>query len=269
MKNTVKLSVLLVSILALAAGASATTITLASSPGTTNYVGYVATNPYAEPAANNTFDNSQLASGSGAAAIAVTNPGGWSSALTGSVWISNVANSGPTEPDYVAPYGYYTYTETFIDPGDTTIASGSLSIMADDTAAVLLNGTLIAGYESLGDDSHCATGGAGISCGGSYTFNLGGMNLVYGINTLTIVDLQAGTGGTGDAAGIDYYGTITTAPEPRTWALLGSGLLGLMFLTQRQAKPSVIHNVRTPALERLHGTSIPNTASRPCNRRPL
>ena len=46
-------------------------------------------------------------------------------------------------------------------------------------------------------------------------------------------------------------------------------LLGLMFLTQRQAKPSVIHNVRTPALERLHGTSIPKTASRPCNRRPL
>lgn len=242
MKNMTKLSVLVVSTLAVSVGASATTITLVSSPTTTNYIGSVTT--VNAPAANTTYDAaSQLASGSGTPALAVTNPGGWASAIAGSEWVSNVANTGPSTPDYFDPYGYYTYTETFTVTGETKIASGSISIMADDTATVLLNGTLLADYESTSDDSHCANTvpvGQGISCGGGYTISLAGLNLVHGVNTLTIVDLQAGTGGSGDAAGVDYLGRITMAPEPGTWVLLGSGLLGLLFLARRPAKSPAI-----------------------------
>lgn len=238
MKYAIKLSLPLVSILALAAGASATTITLVSSPTTTNYIGSVTTAD--APAANTTYDSSQLSSGSGTAVVAVTNPGGWAGAIGSSVWVSNVANTGPTEPDYFDPYGFYTYTQTFTVTGSTKIASGSLTVMADDTATILLNGVVLEGYEPLGDDSYCATGGSGISCGGGYTISLTGLNLVNGVNTLTFVDLQAGTGGQGDAAGIDYLGTITTVPEPGTWALLGSGLLGLLFAARRQVRSSTI-----------------------------
>jgi len=243
MKNMMKLSVLVVSILALSVGASATTITLVSSPATTNYIGSVTTTD--APAANTTFDISQEASGSGTAVVAVTNPGGWANAIAGSEWVSNNAISGPSGTDYFDPYGYYTYTETFTVTGEAKIASGSLSVMADDTATILLNGTVLADYESTSDDSHCANTvpvGQGISCGGGYTISLAGLNLVHGVNTLTIVDLQAGTGGQGDAAGIDYSGIITTAPEPGTSALLGSGLLGLLFLARRHVKSCAIHN---------------------------
>lgn len=237
MRKTVKFFVLLVAIVALAVRASAYTITLDSSSSTTNYIGFVST--YGNTPST-TFSTSDVATGTARAASQVTNTSGWTAAIAGSEWVSNNSNAGPATPDTVEPYGYYTYTETFTVSSAMKVETGSLSIMADDTAAVLLNGQLIQGFEALGSDSDCATGGTGITCSAPYTINLTGLSLVAGTNTLTIVDLQAGTDGQGDAEGIDYYGTITNGPEPGTWVLLGSGLLVVIVMARRRIKPCPI-----------------------------
>ena len=161
------------------------------------------------------------------------NPGTvWAPAGTNSVWVSNNSGSGPGG-NVVEPAGMYSYTTTF-----TTVAgnsyTGSIWLLADDTADVFFNGHSLIGLGTLGSDAHCADGGP--NCQTPTLVTLPSAFFMAGVNTLQF-DLQQ----TIASAGLDFYGSATGSvgtgspiPEPGTLFLLGTGLIGSAgFLMRR------------------------------------
>jgi hypothetical protein len=170
--------------------------------------------------------------------------GVWASVIQGSHWVTNSPDAGPAGPDsgtdgtVVDPNAFYYYQTTFTAVGGATPYDGSISVMADDTAEVLLNGTVIVPFGIVGNDGHCSQYEP--SCGAVDQVLLSDITLNAGTNTLTIIDAQTG----GYGAGVDFSATLTETPEPGSLPLLGAGLLGLAFVALQETKHlgTVLHS---------------------------
>lgn len=161
----------------------------------------------------------------------------WGAPVANSTWVGEAANAGPVGTTNPA-LGYYTFTTTF-----TALSSGAysgiLSLMADDTAEVLLNGTVLVPFGTLGADTHCASGMP--SCTVADNVTLSGLTLLSGANanTLTFVVQQAGNFGSAgtDPSGVDFDAMLVSGavPEPGTLGLMATGLavIGGAFLMRR------------------------------------
>ena len=167
--------------------------------------------------------------------------GGWLPAISGSSWVSNSQLGGNGATADGIPNDFYYYQTTFSAAGGVDAYSGSISVMADDTAEVLLNGTPLplVNFALPNPNGPCAQGGGGPTCNSVYTIALNGITLLSGANTLTIIDAQ--TNGYGEAVDVS---TNLATPEPSSLLLLGTGLLGLAFVAFRKAKSSglVLHS---------------------------
>lgn len=159
--------------------------------------------------------------------------GVWAPALPNSTWVGFAPTAGPggvNPPGTITSPEYYTFTSQ-INAGASYL--GSLSVLADDTTEVFMNGVMIIGPGALGGDMHCAAGVP--NCLVAATVGISGA----GVGSLTFVVTQAGQDGTtGNPSGLDFSATIRPAPggvipEPGTLALLSTGVSAIAALRRR------------------------------------
>jgi hypothetical protein len=162
----------------------------------------------------------------------------WSTPLPtppASAWVGSTAASGPVGTVNV-PYGYYEYTTTI--SGLATGYTGSLSVLADDTTEVFLNGVSIISFGAFGGDNHCADNVPNCSI-----VDTVGLALPAGTDTLTFVVEQngneasnSGPGLNGNPSGLAFDATLSSVPEPNSLMLLGTGLLGAGGMLMRRRR---------------------------------
>jgi hypothetical protein len=156
----------------------------------------------------------------------------WHAALPNSSYISFNAATGPTS-SLVVPNGDYIYNTTFTLAAASAAEVATMSILADDTVSVFLNGSQIlnsAGPMGPGN-SYARCSDVGPNCITPLTFNFSGLQA--GINQLEFDVKQVN----GASSGLDFAASITdpptAVPEPLSLALFGTGLLGLVGLSRR------------------------------------
>jgi hypothetical protein len=168
--------------------------------------------------------------------VNITKNPAWADALAGSSWVSTASTGDPSAPGYVVyPNGTkITFGQSFLLDG--VVQSAFLSVLADDTAAVFVNGTKI--FSASTGPSNIACAGVAIGCLVNTTKSFGTADLspylnAGALNTIQFQVFQIDK----SSFGLDYAGQITTvtansitaAPEPGTLGLLGIALGGLVI----------------------------------------
>jgi hypothetical protein len=156
----------------------------------------------------------------------------WAAAISGSQWVSIAPTGDPSSPGYtVLPNGTaITFSQIFNLNNFVGYETGSVSVLADDTTNVAINGTEIYAANLGGQYPTCSSKPIGCLTTTEATIDLTPYAGLFhaGANTISFTVYQENM----VSYGLDYAGMVST-PEPGTLALLGSGLLGVFMMKRR------------------------------------
>ena len=175
--------------------------------------------------ASTATDSSQ--SNSNGSNIAITPNSAWASALPGSSWVSFTTTGDSSASNFVtvANGTVVSFLDNFTLSGAAT--SGTLAVMADDSATVLLNGVQLIG-ETLANNTYAICSDFGVGCLQPTILDLPVSLLKTGSNTLEFQVAQRD----GSSFGLDFLGSITdpspvNTPEASSGAFLVLALIGM------------------------------------------
>jgi hypothetical protein len=121
------------------------------------------------------------------------------------------------------------FFQTFTD--NVSLLSLSLTVWADDTALVFLDGVQISPNMTFVQTTGTMCSPTGITCTGAGT-QINVNNIAPGTHTLQFNVYQTGSGD----YGVMYTGSVTdtsASPEPGSYVLMGAGLLALTMFRKR------------------------------------
>ncbi len=158
----------------------------------------------------------------------------WTPSFAGSNWISIAITGDPRDPGYVVlPNGTtVSFFQQFSIDGVADAAN--LSVLADDTTSVILNGHVMAMPFTTGGPV-CAAQPIGcltITRGDFTSAQL--LPFIHsGVNTIQFDVLQHDL----VSFGLDYSGSVSNDPEPGTaWLVAGAGVLMWIVIRKRRTR---------------------------------
>lgn len=171
--------------------------------------------------------------------IAVAPNPNWAAPLAGSSWVSFGLTGDPSTPGFfVVPNGtIVSFFDVFNISG--TPYGGTIKVMADDSASVILNGVTLVTEASMTGNTYATCSDFGIGCLVPVTINLPTSALHAGSNTLEFDVAQH----MGSSFGLDYSGYVTdtvSTPEPPSVVLLGFSLLVMAVVVARRKGVAVL-----------------------------